>query len=110
MPTTLSKQRKKNSLAKETAIDQTLALAFALLGAIVGSLIGIIYGYAFSELFKALLQSGPAPSYGYLDSLLASATTNVENWGIAIYSLVFIGLGWLGGLSGLVLTLRVRRE
>ena len=49
-----------------------------------------------------------------MDSLLASATTNVENWGRAMYSLVFIGLGGpgglvIGGLNGLVL-MRVRRE
>ena len=76
------------------------------IGCIVGSVVGIAYGWLFSELFKALLQSSPPASYGYIDSILASATTNVENWAIAIYSLVFIGLGWtagfiVGGVAGL---------
>ena len=41
------------------------------IGCIVGSVVGIAYGWVFSELFKALLQSSPPASYGYIDSILA---------------------------------------
>ena len=79
---TLSIKRKETNLAKETSID--LALAFAFLGGLIGSLVGMPSASCSRRFCRAARQH---PN-GYIDSILASATTNYENWANAIYSLV----------------------
>ena len=73
-------------------------LGLVVFGSIVGSVVGILFGLLFAEIFRELLIEA-AP--------LRNVAQQVENAAIALYSHVFVGLGWaagfvVGGATGLL--------
>ena len=64
-------------------------LGWVLLGGLVGSTVGILFGWMFAGIFRDLLiESAP----------LRDIEQHIENAAVALYSHVFIGLGWVGGM------------
>lgn len=72
-------------------------LGSVVFGSIVGSIAGILFGLIFAEIFRdVFIDAAP----------LRNIPQQVENAAVALYSHVFIGLGWaagfvVGGVTGL---------
>ena len=73
------------------------AIGLVVFGSVVGSVVGILFGMLFAEIFRDIfIEAAP----------LRNVSQQIENAAVALYSHVFIGLGWaagfvVGGATGL---------
>ena len=97
-------------MGRDIRITIVLVLGCAVAGSIIGSVLGVLWGQLFREIFSTVLTDSPTTDAGSIDRAITAA----GNWSVALYALVYPGLGWLGGLvvggvTGAVLSMQLRR-